>query len=78
MFLVIQHSQLRPLNHNRFTDFCSKFIRRPFYPPVVWRTGGQFSVKVAALKRNGTQSLSVTEAKAFHFAFPGTFTDLLI
>jgi len=22
----------------RFTDLSSKFIRRPFYPPSVWRT----------------------------------------
>ena len=36
----------------------------------------QFSVKVAAVKRNAGKSLSVMKAKAFHFVFPGIFTDL--
>jgi len=31
-----------------FTDFSSRFTRSLFYPPVVWRDGGLFSVKVAA------------------------------
>jgi len=68
----------------RFTDFCSKparlqlggFIRLIFYPPVVWWTGGMFSVKVVVIKRNANQSLSVTKAKAFHFVFPEIFTRL--
>ena len=47
----------------RFTDFCSNFIRRP--------SGGQFSVKVVAIKRNANQSLSVTKTKAIYFAFHG-------
>jgi len=40
-----------------FTDFGSKFIRRP--------SGGQFSLKVGVIKRNANQSLSVTPAKPF-------------
>jgi len=52
----------------RFTDFCSKFIRRV--------SGGVFSVKIAAVRRNLKQSLSVTEAKAFHSTFPRTLNEL--
>ena len=53
----------------RFTDFGSKFIRRP--------SGGLFSVKVVVIKRNANQSLSVTKGKAFYFLFPGTPASLL-
>jgi len=61
----------------KLTDFSLiKFIRRLFYPPFLWRDGGQFSVKVAAVKRNASKSLSVTKGKAFYFLFPGIFTDL--
>jgi hypothetical protein len=69
----------------RFTDFCSKqfsvsskFTRRPFYPPVVWRTSGQFSVKVGSVKRNASISLPVTKTEAFHFVVLGTFTRRLL
>ena len=69
----------------RFTDFGSRlarlqlggFIRRLFYPPFLWRDGGQFSVKVVVIKRNANQSLSVTKGKAFYFLFPGTPASLL-
>jgi len=70
----------------KLTDFSLiKFTRRLsgglaclwlVYPPFLWRDGGRFSVKVAAVKRNASKSLSVTNAKAFHFVFPGIFTDL--
>jgi hypothetical protein len=39
------------------------------YPPVVWRTGGLFLVKIAALKRNANQSLSVTPMEPFILSF---------
>jgi hypothetical protein len=42
------------------TDFCSK----------------QFSVKIAAVKRNASKSLSVTKTKAIYSVFPGTVTRL--
>ena len=40
--------------------FQLKVYPPSFYPPVVWRTGGQFSLKVGVIKRNENQSLSVT------------------
>ena len=53
----------------KLTDFSLiKFIRR--------LSGGMFSVKVAAVKRNASKSLSVMKSKAFHFVFPRIFTDL--
>ena len=67
------------------TDFSLKparlqlggFIRLIFYPPVVWWTGGMFSVKVVVIKRNANQSLSVTKGKVFYILFPGTPASLL-
>jgi hypothetical protein len=54
----------------RFTDFSLKFIRRPFYPTSFWRTGGVFSIKVAAERKIQTnhcllrqQNLSFTAAR---------------
>jgi hypothetical protein len=38
------------------------------YPPSFWRTGGQFSVKMADVKRNTNQSLSVTPMESYRFA----------
>jgi len=45
-----------PQGSERFTDLTSRlarqlsggFIRRIFYPPYLWRSGGVFPVKVAA------------------------------
>jgi len=74
----------------RFTDFSSglvslgliyppSFLPAVFmagwrvYPPSFWRT---VFGKSDCWERNANQSLSVTKAKAFHFVFPGIFTDL--
>jgi len=43
------------------------FIRRFFYPPALWRDGGPFSVKVAAIKRNANQSS--LRVKGFYDSF---------
>jgi len=58
----------------RFTDFSSKFTRRPSGGLVRRHFGGLFEVKVAAVKRNGHQSLSVTPTKPFISYFLERFT----
>jgi len=54
----------------RFTDFCSKPARLQLGGFIRRVSGGQFSVKVIAVKKNANQSLSVTPTKPFISYFP--------
>jgi len=43
-----------PQGSGKFIHFGSRFTRRPFYPPVMWWTGGLFWVKVAGGREKQT------------------------